>query len=70
MSDFRTPFEQDLHDLIKDALNLLRPGASRVKDFRLLFQSLMGRLRDMNVSLDNKKFGCCSGKHAGVCQCR
>lgn len=33
------------------------------------YMIMMGRLRDLRVKLENKKYGCPSGRHAEACSC-
>ena len=65
MTDYRTPLETEIHLLVLDVVQaLIEPKIGRVA-----FMNLLGRLRTLRVHLDNKKFGCPSGRHAGECTC-
>lgn len=66
MTDLRTPFEKDVHDLLRDIQATFNTPHYLKRDFT----ALLGRLRDARVSLDNKQYGCSSGDHAGPCRCK
>lgn len=63
--DLRSELEKDLQDIVIDCLDLL----TQEKLSRGQIQKLMGGLRDINVRLTNRRFGCVSGRHASACEC-
>jgi hypothetical protein len=66
MTDFRSETEKQLHDIIRDVLHFMEsPRVSGVQ-----FRTLVGELRDGKVLLDNKQYGCLTGKHEGACHCQ
>lgn len=65
MIDKRTEVELKIHVIVKEVLGLFERG----KVGRLIFQNSIGLLRDAKVLLDNKQFGCITGRHASNCEC-
>jgi hypothetical protein len=65
MIDKRTEVELKLHDVVRDILYGMEKGQLKANEFR----DLVGRLRDIRVMLDNKQFGCMSGRHSAACKC-
>jgi len=64
--DFRTSSEIRFHQIVLELMHYLQGG----KISRLGYQSIMGQLRDLHVELENKRFGCASGRHTRSCECR
>jgi hypothetical protein len=65
MSDLRTDLEKEIHETIQVVLDYFTQG----KIWKLQFREIMGKLRDVNVHLENKRLGCISGKHLAQCLC-
>lgn len=65
MSDLRTEMEKELHGLILEVMDFLaKPKLGRER-----FRDVMGQLRNAKVKLENRAFGCSTGKHEGECKC-
>lgn len=63
--DFRSDTEKHLYDWVADILEYLTmPKASKQS-----YQELVHRLRMMKTKLENREFGCESGRHSGPCDC-
>lgn len=61
-----TSFEEEMLNVCED----LRDAHSAGRPIhRKTHQQLVGRLRDVIVKLENKKYGCATGRHAGACAC-
>lgn len=63
--DYRTATEKTIHTLIKDVMesfNIHKLG-------RVDFQTMMGKLRDIQKMLEYKEFGCPMGVHSSECLC-
>lgn len=62
---------KSLTDLEREALEVLymvRDSTTRLLE-RKEFLDYMTHVRNTIMHLENKKYGCATGKHAGVCEC-
>lgn len=59
-----TPIEQKALDALLAVRDMWVPKMKREA-----FMDLMGEVRDAISALENKKYGCLSGRHTGKCTC-
>ncbi len=64
MNDLRTDFEKYLTDVIEDMERYFDKGLVTKVDY----QRLRGKIRDIRQYLDNRMFGCPTGRHKGNCE--
>lgn len=60
--------EEDILDILYEVRETFSPSSKPIP--RPTFQLMMGHVRDRIAMLENKKFGCATGKHGGACECK
>ena len=64
--DYRTELEKQCHETMTQLIAFY----DHPKIWRSEWVKLLGRIRDMNVALENKRLGCKSGRHRNECLCQ
>lgn len=65
MMDLRSDIEKHLHEVVRETLHHFDKGTISRKSF----MEIMTLLRNANVTLNNRRDGCYSGKHREPCLC-
>lgn len=62
------PIEQECQTVLIMLRDMMAPGRGKID--HISHMELCGRVRDALEKLQNKEYGCATGKHAGPCQCQ
>ena len=60
-----TPLEAEALDVLQMVVDVFTHPV-----YRNQYKLVMGRVRDILKKLENKKYGCATGRHMGACECK
>lgn len=66
--NYLSSIEKEVLDVLED-INFFFDSIKVTRYQRIPYRELRGKIRDLIVKLENRRFGCPTGRHSAACRC-